>query len=60
MFRRFFYNKIQAIRVRYTKAEILEEMILKVSHVEKLLAIKGVGSITIAGFIAEVGEYQTL
>ncbi len=34
----------------------LSDAVLKVSHVEKLLAIKGVGSITIAGFIAEVGD----
>lgn len=31
--------------------KVLEEMILKVPRVEKLLAIKGVGSITIAGFM---------
>lgn len=29
--------------------KVLEEIILKVPHVEKLLATKGVGSITIAG-----------
>lgn len=38
--------------------KVLEEMILKVPDVEKLLAIKGVGSITIAGFIAEVGDIR--
>ena len=38
--------------------KVLEETILKVQHVEKLLAIKGVGSITIAGFIAEVGDIR--
>ena len=38
--------------------KVLEEMILKVPHVEKLLAIKGVGSIIIAGFIAEVGDIR--
>ena len=36
----------------------LEETTLKVDHVEKLLAIKGVGIITIAGFIAEVGDIR--
>lgn len=36
----------------------LEETILKVKYVEKLLAIKGVGTITIAGFIAEVGDIR--
>ena len=30
------------------------EIILKVPHVEKLLAIKGVGVVTVTGFIAEV------
>ena len=38
--------------------KVLEETILKVQYVEKLLAIKGVGSITIAGFIAEVGDIR--
>lgn len=38
--------------------KVLEETILKVKYVEKLLAIKGVGSITIAGFIAEVGDIR--
>ena len=36
----------------------LPEAVLKVDHVENLLAIKGVGSITIAGFIAEVGDVR--
>jgi transposase len=34
------------------------QTVLKVDHVEKLLAIKGVGVITIAGFIAEVGDIR--
>ena len=38
--------------------KVLEETILKVPYAEKLLAIKGVGSITIAGFIAEVGDIR--
>ena len=38
--------------------KVLDDAILKVEHVEKLLAIKGVGSITIAGFIAEVGDIR--
>lgn len=37
---------------------VIEETILKVPHVEKLLNIKGVGIITIAGFIAEVGDIR--
>lgn len=38
--------------------KVLEETILKVKYVEKLRAIKGVGTITIAGFIAEVGDIR--
>ena len=38
------------------KAEQLKRLILKVPHVEKLLAIKGVGMSTVIGFIAEVGD----
>ena len=36
--------------------EVLEAETLKVPNVEKLLAIKGIGLITVAGFLAEVGE----
>ena len=36
--------------------EALEVATLKVPNVEKLLAIKGIGLITVAGFLAEVGE----
>ena len=35
---------------------VLEAEVLKVPHVEKLLAIKGIGLITVAGFLSEVGE----
>ena len=35
---------------------VLEAEVLKVSHVEKLLTIKGIGHITVAGFLSEVGE----
>ena len=38
--------------------KVLEEIIRRVSYVEKLFAIKRVGSITIAGFIAEVGDIR--
>ena len=38
--------------------KVLEETIQEVRYVEKLLAMKGVGSITIAGFIAEVGDIR--
>jgi len=36
--------------------EVLEAETRKVPYVEKLLAIKGVGLITVAGFLAEVGD----
>jgi len=36
--------------------EVLEEETRKVPHVEKLLAIQGVGLITAAGFLAETGD----
>ena len=36
----------------------IAEAVLKVKYVEKLLAIKGVGIITIAGFVAEVGDIR--
>lgn len=36
--------------------EVLEAETQKVPHIEKLLAIKGVGLITVAGFLAEVGD----
>ena len=38
--------------------EILEKETMKVPNVEKLLSIKGIGIITIAGFIAEVGDIR--
>ena len=38
--------------------KVLEEIIQKVPYVEKLLAIKGIGSITIAGFIAEISNIR--
>lgn len=41
-----------------TVERAIEEAVLKVKHVEKLLAIKGVGIITIAGFLAEVGDIR--
>ena len=36
--------------------KVLEAETLKVPNVEKLLTIKGIGIITVAGFLAEVGE----
>ena len=36
--------------------EVLEAESQKAPHIEKLLAVKGVGLITVAGFLAEVGD----
>ena len=36
--------------------EFLAEEVMKVPHVEKLLAIKGVGLSTVIGFVADVGD----
>lgn len=36
----------------------IKETILKVDYVEKLLDIKGIGPVTIAGFLAEVGDIR--
>lgn len=41
-----------------TVNKVLEETILKVEYVKKLLSIKGVGTVTIAGFIAEIGDIR--
>ena len=38
--------------------EVLEEETLSVPYADKLLAIKGVGLITVAGFFAEVGDIR--
>ena len=38
--------------------DLIENLTLKIKNVEKLLAIKGIGIITIAGFIAEVGDIR--
>ncbi len=50
-------NRLWASQLEAVNA-VLEETVLKVQYVEKLLAIKGVGSVTIAGFIAEVGDIR--
>lgn len=48
------YRSRQAQMAQVT--EVLEAEVLKIPHVEKLLAIKGIGLITVAGFLSEVGE----
>ena len=50
------YSKKKEQLDRITAA--LQEKTLKVPNVEKLLAVKGVGIITVAGFLAEVGDIR--
>ena len=50
------YSKKKEQLDRITAA--LQEETLKVPNVEKLLAVKGVGIITVAGFLAEVGDIR--
>ena len=38
--------------------EILEAETMKVPNVENLLAIKGIGMVTVAGFLAEIGDVR--
>lgn len=38
--------------------EILETETMKVPNVENLLAIKGIGMVTVAGFLAEIGDVR--
>lgn len=56
------YMLLEEHRLWTSQLEAVEkaivETVLKVKHVEKLLAIKGVGIITIAGFLAEVGDIR--
>ena len=48
----YFTKKEQLERI----TAVLQNEILKVPNVEKLLAMKGIGIITVAGFLAEVGD----
>ena len=48
-----YYAKQEQLR---KMTEVLEAETLKVQNVKKLLAVKGIGLITVAGFLAEVGE----
>ena len=36
----------------------IEEKVKKIPHIENLLAIKGIGMVTVSGFIAEVGDIK--
>ena len=39
---------------------VMEELIMQIPNAEKMLSVDGVGLVTVAGFISEVGEYQSL
>lgn len=41
-----------------TVTQSMEEVVMQVPYVEKLLAIKGVGIVTVAGFLAEIGDIR--
>ena len=48
----YFTKKEQLERI----TAVLQEELLKVPNAKKLLAVKGIGIITVAGFLAEVGD----
>lgn len=50
----YFTKKEQLERI----TAVLQEELLKVPNSEKLLAVKGIGIITVAGFLAEVGDLR--
>jgi len=45
-----------AIKKLETTMNLVEELLFQVPHIKELLAIKGIGVVTVAGFIAEVGD----
>lgn len=46
----WFQNKLEELEAK------LDELLMQIPHVQQLLAIKGVGRDTIAGFLAEIGD----
>jgi transposase len=47
-----------ALKKYKTTMNLVEEMLYEVPNVKELLAIKGIGVVTVAGFIAEVGDIR--
>lgn len=47
---KWLHNKLEELEAR------LDELLIQIPHVPQLLAIKGIGRDTIAGFLAEVGD----
>lgn len=45
-----------AIKKLETTMTLIEELLFQIPNVSELLAIKGIGVVTVAGFIAEVGD----
>ncbi|QYR22421.1 IS110 family transposase [Paenibacillus sp. sptzw28] len=46
----WFQNKLKELEAK------LDELLMQIPHVQQLLAIKGIGRDTIAGFLAEIGD----
>ncbi|RCW40332.1 IS110 family transposase [Paenibacillus prosopidis] len=46
----FLHSKLEELEAK------LDELLLQIPHVQQLLAIKGIGRDTVAGFLAEVGD----
>ena len=46
----WFQNKLEELEAN------LDELLMQIPHVQQLLAMKGIGRDTIAGFLAEVGD----
>lgn len=46
----WFQNKLEELETK------LDELLLQIPHVQQLLAIKGIGRDTVAGFLAEIGD----
>lgn len=54
---RFLMEDFEMKTLQYEQTmEIIEKLLEEIPHTEKLLAIKGVGVTSVAGFIAEVGD----
>lgn len=46
----WFQNKLEELETK------LDELLMQIPHVQQLLAIKGIGRDTVAGFLAEIGD----
>ena len=56
---RLLLNDYEMYRLRMEKLmEAIEEKLMEIPYIDKLLEIKGIGMITVCGFIAEVGDIR--